>query len=46
MYIIYKYEVMADFNMVVAKVDHQTTKFDSPPNFLAIYTVYYAMYYV
>ena len=24
------------FNLAVAKVDHQTTKFNSPPNFLAI----------
>ena len=31
-----KYEILADFTLAVAMVDHQTTKFNSPPNFLAI----------
>ena len=36
-----KYEILADFNLVVAKTDHQTAKFNSPPNFPAIqYTLY------
>ena len=29
-------EILADFNLAVAKVEHQTAKFNSPPNFLAI----------
>ena len=29
-------EILADFNLAVAKVNHQTTKFNSPPNFPAI----------
>ena len=33
---IYKYEILADFNLAVAKRDCQTTKFNSLPNFLAI----------
>ena len=32
-----KYEILAYFNLVVAKVDRQTTKFNSPPNFPAIW---------
>ena len=31
-----KYEILADFTSAVAMVDRQTTKFNSPPNFLAI----------
>ena len=31
-----KQETLADFNLVVAKADRQTTKFNSPPNFPAI----------
>ena len=31
------YEILADFNLVVVKVDRQTTKFNSPPNFPAIW---------
>ena len=31
-----KYEILAHFNLAVAKVDHQTAKFNSPPNFPAI----------
>ena len=27
---------MADFNLAVVQADHQTAKFNSPPNFLAI----------
>ena len=30
------YELLVDFNLVVAKVDCQIAKFNSPPNFLAI----------
>ena len=30
------YEILVDFNLVVAKVDRQIVKFNSPPNFLAI----------
>ena len=28
--------ILADFNLAVTKADHQTTKFNSPPNFSAI----------
>ena len=39
-YIIYKYEILVDFNLAVTKIDHQTAKFNSLPNFPAIqYTV-------
>ena len=31
-----KYEILAHFNLAVAKVDRQTAKFNSPPNFPAI----------
>ena len=31
-----KYETLVDFNLVVAKTDCQTIKFNSPPNFPAI----------
>ena len=31
-----KYEILVDFNLVVAKLDHQTAKFNSPPNFPSI----------
>ena len=31
------YEILVDFNLVVAKVDRQIAKFNSPPNFLAIH---------
>ena len=34
--IICKYEILAHFNLAVAKVDHQTAKFNSQPNFPAI----------
>ena len=34
--IICKYEILADSNLVVAKTDRQTAKFNSPPNFPAI----------
>ena len=37
-----KYEILAHFNLVVAKVDRQIAKFNSPPNFPAIlYIVLY-----
>ena len=32
----YSWKYLADFNVAVAKVDHQTAKFNSPPNFLAM----------
>ena len=31
-----KFEILADFNLAVAKTDHQTAKFNSLPNFPAI----------
>ena len=31
-----KYDILADFNLAVAKADCQTTKFNSPPNFPAV----------
>ena len=31
-----KYEILADFDLAVAKVDHQTVKFNSLPKFPAI----------
>ena len=31
-----RYEILTDFNLAVVKVDHQTAKFNSPPNFPAI----------
>ena len=31
-----KYEILAHFNLAVAKVDRQTAKFNSPPKFPAI----------
>ena len=35
--ILCKYEVLADFNLTVAKADHHTSNFNSlPQNFLAI----------
>ena len=34
--IICKHEILVDFNLAVAKVDRQTTKFNSPPKFPAI----------
>ena len=33
---IYKYEILADFNLAGCKLDHQTAKFNSLPNFPAI----------
>ena len=36
-YTVSKYEILVDFNMAVAKVDRQTAKFNSPPNFPAIW---------
>ena len=39
-----KYEILADFDLAVAKVDHQTVKFNFPPNFLDIqYTCRYGV---
>ena len=34
--IICKHKILAAFNLAVAKTDHQTAKFNLPPNFLAI----------
>ena len=30
------YEMLADFNLAITKIDRQTAKFNSLPNFLAI----------
>ena len=38
-------QVLADFNLAVVEVDRQTAKFNSPPNFPAIYgTLCFPMY--
>ena len=36
-----KYEILVVFNLVVAKMDHHTAKFNSPPNFPAIWSMCY-----
>ena len=43
-----KYEILADFNLVVTKVhvDRQTAKFNSLPNFLAIQHIVHVHVYV
>ena len=33
---IHEYEILVYFNLAVTQADHQTAKFNSPPNFLAI----------
>ena len=40
-----KYEILADLNLAVAKIDYQTVKFNSPPNFPVIYTYNIIWYY-
>ena len=42
-YGICKYEIFLDFNLAVVKEDRQTAKFNSPPNFPAIWYKYYAV---
>ena len=39
-----KYKILTDFNLVAAKADRQTAKFNPPPNFPAIQYIYIAMY--
>ena len=38
------YKILADFSLAVMKVDRQTAKFNSPPNFLPIQYMQITLY--